>query len=395
MQFDREQWPLLSRLLDQALELPPDARDNWLDSLPPAQAALKDQLRELLRSHGHAQTRDFLETTPKVAASEHTQGAPATTAKLMPGMHVGPYVIEEEIGRGGMGAVWRARRGDGVLKRQVALKLPHAGVYARELIERFARERDILAGLAHTHIARLYDAGFDAGGQPFLALEYVPGEPLPKYCDEQRLDVMRRLKLFQQVLRAVRHAHSHLVIHRDIKPTNVIVGPDGLAMLLDFGIAQLVTVDAPNDAPAEGGHGQFAAALTPEYASPEQIAGQPVSTASDIYSLGVLLFELLTGARPYRLARHSRDELEDAILNHEPARPSQSIRYAGAAEARDCTPAALSRTLRGDLDIIVLKALKKSPADRYTSADAFLQDIERYLNGEPIAARAAMGSPFR
>ena len=387
MQIDREQWSVLSSLLDQALELSPAEREPWLEALSGEHVTLKDTLRELLHHHAQAETHDFLDTTPKVQGTEVGPGGAPAPATLMPGMQVGPYVIEEEIGRGGMGAVWRARRGDGVIKRQVALKLPHVGLYGRDLIERFARERDILSGLAHTHIARLYDAGFASSGQPFLALEYVPGVPLPKYCDHHRLDVRRRLKLFQQVLRAVRHAHAQLVIHRDIKPSNVIVGPDGLAMLLDFGIAKLVTVDAADEA----GHTQFAAALTPDYASPEQIRGEPVSTASDIYSLGVLLFEVLTGARPYQLARRSRRELEDAILNRDPPRPSQCIPDESAAAARGATLKGLSRALNGDLDTIVLTALKKAPAERYATVDAFLQDIDHYLRGEPVAARRDSG----
>jgi len=387
VQIDRAQWPVLSSLLDEALELPREAREPWLESLPPAHAMLKGTLRELLHHHAAAETRDFLDTMPKVDATNAAPGTASAPSTLAPGTQVGPYVIEEEIGRGGMGAVWRARRGDGVIKRDVALKLPHAGLYGPELIERFARERDILSQLAHSHIARLYDAGFDSGGQPYLALEYVPGQPLTQYCDEQRLDVTRRLRLFQQVLRAIQYAHAHLVIHRDIKPSNVIVGPDGQAMLLDFGIAKLVAVDAADEARRT----QFAAALTPDYASPEQIGGRSVTTASDIYSLGMLLFELLTGGRPYRLRRGSRGELEEAILNAEPARPSQSIRDEVTAAARAATAKGLSRTLRGDLDTIVLKALKKAPAERYATADAFLQDIERYLRGQPVTARPDSG----
>jgi serine/threonine-protein kinase len=383
MEIEREQWPVLSKLLDEALELPVEARDTWLESLPAMHAGLKSTLRELLNHHSAAETHDFLGTMFKVAANEEPHATPPPA--LAQGTIVGPYVIEEEIGRGGMGAVWRARRGDGVIKRPVALKLPHAGPYGHELIERFARERDILAALAHPHIARLYDAGFDAHGQPFLALEYVPGQPITRYCDERRLDVSQRLRMFQQVLRAVQYAHAHLVVHRDIKPSNVIVGPDRRAMLLDFGIAKLVEGEASGDDAA--GRTQFAAAMTPDYASPEQIKGESVTTASDIYSLGVLLFEILTGRRPYRLTRDSRGALEDAILKTEPARPSQTVRDETAAHARSTTPKSLSRALRGDLDTIVLKALKKDPGERYATADAFLQDIERYLHGHPVLAR--------
>ena len=389
MEIDREQWPVLSRLLDEALELPAETRDSWLASLPEAHAPLKDTLRELLKHHSAAQTYDFLGTMLKVAANDDPDNPPVKPT-LPRGTRVGAYVIEEEIGRGGMGAVWRARRADGVLKRPVALKLPHAGLYGQDLIERFARERDILAALAHPNIARLYDAGFDDTGQPFLALEYVDGQPLTRYCDERRLNVLSRLKLFQQVLRAVQYAHAHLVVHRDIKPSNVLVGPNGRAMLLDFGIAKLVAVDASagaqvDDAPHPT---QFAVAMTPDYASPEQIKGESVTTAADIYSLGVLLFEVLTGRRPYRLTRDSRGELEDAILKTEAPRPSQSIRDEASPLVRATTAKALARTLRGDLDTIVLKALKKEPGERYATADAFLQDIERHMHGQPVLARA-------
>jgi serine/threonine protein kinase len=384
---DPEQWPNLSRLLDEALEVPLEARERWLESLPPADVTYKAKLRALLGQGASAETRDFLDVFPKLPMAEAASGALSGPA-LAPGTAVGPYVIEEEIGRGGMGAVWRARRSDGVIKRPVALKLPHTGLYGRDLIAQFASERDILAELAHPNIARLYDAGFSAAGQPFLALEYVAGVPLTAYCDQHRLDVPRRLRLFQQVLRAVQYAHGHLVIHRDLKPSNVIVGPDGRAMLLDFGVAKLVVADAGEEA----GRTQMGVrALTPEYASPEQIAGQPVTTASDIYSLGVLLFELLTGGCPYRVRHSSRAALEEAILTAEPQRPSQSIRDEGAARGRATTVKALCRALRGDLDTIILKALKKATAERYATADALSQDIERYLRGEPVAARPDSG----
>jgi serine/threonine protein kinase len=384
---DPEQWPNLSRLLDEALEVPLEAREHWLESLSPADLTYKAKLRALLEQGASAETRDFLDVFPKLPMAEAANGALSGPA-LAPGTAVGPYVIEEEIGRGGMGAVWRARRSDGVIKRPVALKLPHMGLYGRELIARFASERDILAELAHPNIARLYDAGFSATGQPFLALEYVAGAPLTEYCDRHRLDVPARLRLFQQVLRAVQYAHGHLVIHRDLKPSNVLVGADGRAMLLDFGVAKLVVADAGEEA----GRTQMGVrALTPEYASPEQIAGQPVTTASDIYSLGVLLFELLTGACPYRVRHSSRAALEEAILTAEPQRPSRSIRDEAAATARATTVKALCRALRGDLDTIILKALKKASTERYATADAFSQDVERYLRGEPVAARPDSG----
>jgi eukaryotic-like serine/threonine-protein kinase len=384
---DPRQLPLLSRLLDEALAMPEAARERWLESLPSAQGSMKAKLRDLLRRNASAETGDFVDILPKLPVVEAVasgSGAPA----LEPGTTVGAYVIEQEIGRGGMGAVWRARRSDGVIKRPVAIKLPHVGLYTRELLERFASERDILAELSHPNIARLYDAGFTESGQPYLALEYVDGVPLTDYCNERRLDVPARLRLFQQVLRAVQYAHANLVIHRDLKPSNVLVGLDGRAMLLDFGIAKLVAPEA-GDA-SELTQLGVGGALTPDYASPEQIAGGSVTTAADVYSLGVLLFEVLTGDRPYRLQHGTRSALEAAIMKAEPPRPSRSVGEAAAA-ARSTTVSALSRVLRGDLDTIVLKALKKAPAERYATADAFWQDVERYLAGEPLSARRDSG----
>jgi serine/threonine-protein kinase len=366
-------------LLDEALDVSTDAREHWLETLPPAHATYKDKLRALLRHDVSNETRDFRDVFPELLMGEGGPSGPLLTA----GSTVGPYVLEAEIGRGGMGVVWRARRSDGGIKRAVALKLPHMGHHRQGLIERFEIERDILAQLSHPNIARLYDAGCSALGQPYLALEYLGGVPLTNYCDQHELDVPQRLRLFQQVLRAVQYAHGHLVIHRDLKPTNVIVGSDGRAMLLDFGIAGLMATDC-----AEESGNPPLAPLTPDYAAPEQIRGQPMTTASDIYSLGVLLFELLTGRRPYDLGHLRRAALEEAILKTEPLPPSRSVADEKAARARGTTARALSRMLRGDLDTIVLKALEKRPADRYASADALLQDIEQHLSGEPVAARS-------
>jgi serine/threonine-protein kinase len=383
VQVDREEWATLSRLLDEALDVSLEARERWLEALPPAHALHKEKLRALLRHDVGTETRDFRDIFPNLSMAAHGPSFPAAH----PGTTVGPYVLEAEIGRGGMGVVWRARRSDGVIKRPVALKLPHSGLPGQELMERFEVERDILAQLAHPNIARLYDAGFSANGQPYLAIEYVAGMPLTEYCDKHQLDVRGRLRLFQQVLRAVQYAHGRLVIHRDLKPTNVIVGEDRRAMLLDFGIARLIAAEAVED---KGCHAQVAA-LTPDYAAPEQVAAQAITIASDIYSLGVLLSELLAGQRPYRLNHDTRGALEEAILNIDPLPPSQSIKDEAAARARRTTMARLEHTLRGDLDAIVLHALKKNPAERYATADAFLHDVEQYLHGEPVTVRAQSG----
>lgn len=391
--IDPKRWPDLSRLLDEALDIPPEDRDRWLDSLPATDSVHKEELRTLLRHDAAAETRDILSSLPNVQKAAARARAALRALPFTAGSTVGPYVIERELGSGGMGAVWLARRSDGVIKRPVALKLPHAGPLARQLADRFESERNILSELVHPNIARLYDAGFCANGQPYLALEYVAGAPLTAFCDEHRLDIGRRLRLFQQVLRAVQYAHGNLVIHRDLKPSNLIVDASGRVVLLDFGIAKLIAADKPED-PMHAKAAEHPIALTPEYASPEQISGDPITTASDIYSLGVLLYELVTGECPYNLGHSERVALERAIRTVEPICPSRAAVKDPAAKARGSTVEGISDVLRGDLDAIILKALKKAPADRYRTADAFSEDIERYLEGEPIVARTG-GSWYR
>jgi serine/threonine-protein kinase len=302
---------------------------------------------------------------------------------------VGPYCLLRLLGEGGMGQVWLAERADGTVQRSVALKLPHPGAGAQQqrLAQRFERERDILAALEHPHIARLYDAGVDldadGGSQPWLAMELVEGQPLTTWCDQARLTVVQRVQLFRQVLQAVQYAHSRLVVHRDLKPSNILVTEQGQVRLLDFGIATLLDDGgAPSQPATEWQHAPF----TPDYASPEQLLRAPIGTASDIYSLGVLLFELLCGQRPYRLRRDTRGALEEAILELDPARPSRSITQDSVGLQRASSMAHLRRQLRGDLDNIVRKALHKQPQARYVSAEAFEQDLLRWLNNEPVQA---------
>ncbi len=368
MKFDPATWPALSHLLDQWLDLPPDSRSRWLDNLGPEYSHVLPQLRIVLASRAEAGD-DFLRTLPKL---DPAQEFPAATG-FQPGAQVGPYRLIRLLGQGGMGVVWQADRADGTLKRPVALKLPNLSLRNAGLSERFARERDILAQLVHPHIARLYDAGSDDRGQPYLALEYVDGQTIIDYCDSRNAALKPRLLLFLDVLRAVQYAHANLIVHRDLKPSNILVTGEGQVRLLDFGIAKLLTDGEARETELTRIGGM---ALTPEYASPEQITGAPITTASDVYSLGVVLCQLLTGGRPYKLKRNTRNGLEEAILEAEPARPSQV-----APSKR------LSRSLQGDLDTIVLKALSKQPAQRYASADAFAQDIDRYLKGEPVLAQ--------
>jgi serine/threonine-protein kinase len=299
-------------------------------------------------------------------------------AETLVGRRLGPYRVLSLLGQGGMGSVWLAERADGLFARQVALKLVHPVLMGRHVTERFAREREILASLSHSHIARLFEAGFTDEGQPFLAMQYVAGEPITTYCDERQLGLHQRLQLFLQVLSAVQYAHTHLIIHRDLKPSNILVTDEGEAQLLDFGIAKLLTAGDARETELTQLGGR---ALTPDYASPEQIAGEPITTAADVYALGVILYELLTGERPYRLKRDSRGALEEAILRVEPVKPSQ------AASGSDPNASRRLRALRGDLDTIVLKALKKVPAERYATADALARDIQHYLRGQPVLAQ--------
>jgi serine/threonine protein kinase/Tfp pilus assembly protein PilF len=386
MKFSDGQWLELSRLLDEALALPAAERNAWLEKLPPSAGDLGPTLREILSREALGETNAFLKTLPKLAAPL----AATDRIRLREGAIVGPYRLLRQIGRGGMGSVWLAERTDGVLKRAVALKLPHSGAYGPQLAERFARERDILAALSHPHIARLYDAGVSADDQPFLALEYVDGEPLAKYCDRLRLELSQRLALFLQVLDAVQYAHARLVVHRDLKPSNILVENDEVH-LLDFGIAKLVADEPVPESDLTQAVGRL---LTPDYASPEQIAGVPLTTATDVYSLGVILYELCTGERPYRLKRDSRGALEDAILEAEVMRPSAACRDPEKAALRGLSVVKLHKTLRGDLDIIILKALKKSPAERYASVTALADDLRRALSNQPISARAD-SAPYR
>ena len=357
-------WKRLSPLLDAALDLAPPERAAWLAKLPPEHADLRESLAEMLAKRP-VETDDFLNRLPEFS------GVPeALTA--MPGCIVGPYRLLRELGQGGTSSVWLAELVDGSIKRNVALKLPHLGLVDRGIEQRIAREREILSGLEHPHIARLYDAGVDARGRPYLALEYVDGVPPDEYCRAHRLALREKLALFLNILRAVAFAHARLIVHRDLKPNNILIAVDCDVRLLDFGIARLLQPETN----ARAHHTLVgAAALTPAYAAPEQFTGQPVTVATDVYSLGVILYELLTGASPYAPDGRSLGAYEHEVLHVEP--PLMS-RVARPAEVR---------ALRGDLDAIVAKALEKKPLDRYASVEAFALDIERHLAAEPIAAR--------
>jgi eukaryotic-like serine/threonine-protein kinase len=350
----------VAALLDEAMTLEPTQRVAWQAEL----ARREPQLCGLVGGMARA-----------VAAPDAS----------LEGRHFGAYRVLRLLGQGGMGSVWLAERADGLFERQVALKLLHASFAGGALRERFARERSILGALDHPLIAKMLDAGVAPDGQPYLAIEYVEGSSLTAHCDNQRLALNARIALMTQVLAAVQYAHQNLVIHRDLKPANILVTPEGQVRLLDFGIAKLMTDDGQareTELTQLGGR-----ALTPDYASPEQIAGRPVSTASDVYSLGVVLYVLLCGQPPYRLPRDSRAALEQAIVATPPVRPSQQSLTDAIADARSTTSRKLAHALAGDLDTIVLKAIKKHPAERYATADAMRQDLQRYLGGEPVLAR--------
>ncbi|HKD53230.1 MAG TPA: serine/threonine-protein kinase, partial [Steroidobacteraceae bacterium] len=367
----------ISKLLDEALDLAPEAREGWLAELETRDREAALEIRELLKP-----AVDRIERI-LTGADEVVASLPEAEWTLV-GRQFGPYRVSSLLGHGGMGSVWLAERIDGLLERRVALKLVPPALTGLGFAERLARERAILASLDHPNIARLLDAGLSEDGQPYLALEYIPGMPFVSYCDQHRLSVPERLKLFRQVLKAVQYAHAHLVIHRDLKPANILVTEESRVCLLDFGIAKLLRENVANETELTRLLGR---ALSPKYAAPEQVAGAPITIATDIYALGVMLHELLTGDLPYRLSRTSPGALEEAILAAEVVPPSRVALTQAAAGARAATQRSLARTLRGDLDTIVAKAVRKSPGERYATVDALDEDIARWLRGEPVLAR--------
>lgn len=381
LRLSRSQMARVSHLLDEALMLDEAGRRRWLDTLPEEYEDIAPGLREVLLLR-NSESLVRWATLPKIAIDEHAHFASA--AGLAPGARIGPYELIRLLGSGGMAAVWLARRADGAFRREIALKLPLQVHLRPDLEARFAREREILAALIHPNIARLYDAGVSQQGQPYLALEYVAGTPLTSYCDSHRLTLRQRLEIFAQVLGAVQYAHANLIIHRDLKPSNILVNEEGQVRLLDFGIAKLLSEGEAKETELTRLSGR---ALTPEYAAPEQVGGAAITTAADVYALGVILYETLTGVRPYRLTRDSRGALEDAILTAEPVAPSRSLLSESAAQARATSLRRLAWALRGELDTIVLKALKKSPRERYQAANAFGADIARFLRGEAVLAQ--------
>jgi eukaryotic-like serine/threonine-protein kinase len=384
-----ERWQRLQDLFHAASELPPERRLTFADEASADDPELARELRALIDS---ADPADDLAVRLQQAAAALQQ-----EVTLEVGERIGPYRVIEPLGEGGMGRVYLAARDDDAYRKRVAVKVA-TDVSSRDLMARFKSERQILASLEHPGIARLIDGGTTKAGVPYLVMEYAEGKPITTYCDERRLTIADRLRLFQAVCSTVHYAHQNLIVHRDLKPSNVLVTAEGEVKLLDFGIAKLLKPElSPEAAPVTR---TALRPMTPEYASPEQIRGEPVTTASDVYSLGVVLYELLTGRRPFRMRGSSIRDVERQIAEAEPERPSAvaatptgapgeigAVAAEDVARVRGTDPDRLRRQLRGDLDNIVMMALRKTPARRYASADQFAADVGRYLDGYPVLAR--------
>ncbi|HEX8249366.1 MAG TPA: serine/threonine-protein kinase, partial [Pyrinomonadaceae bacterium] len=370
--MDKKQWKQVKEIFNAAVELPPSERLAFIVRESQGDALVINEVNELLKSDEEAE--DFIEH-PTVAVSQML----LTEEVPLAGKKIGSYKIEKQIGRGGMGAVYLAQRADEHFTKRVAVKLIKRGFDTDDIIRRFRHERQILAALDHPNITRLLDGGATEDGLPYLVMDYVEGLPLNRFCEEKHLSINERLKLFLQICSAVIYAHQNLIIHRDLKPSNILVTAGGAPKLLDFGIAKLTTPDSPQT--LERHTTQM---MTPEYASPEQILGQPVTTAADIYSLGVVLYELLTGHKPFKIKSKNPVEISKIITDSEPVKPSSVI-----TRDRKFTTwqMAVSTQLRGDLDNIILMAIRKEPERRYSSVEQFAADINRFLAGLPVIAR--------
>ncbi len=370
-------WGELSRLFVAMRELEPGARESYLAEQSVEETVAREVMQLLEADDRRGGFLSPLDAGVRDAARASTPPA------LLPGAMVGRYEIIDPIAKGGMGEVYRGRRADAEFEKTVALKIIRRGVATEEMCRRFQAERQTLASLDHPNIARLLDGGSTPEGLPYFVMEYIEGAPVTEYCEGRRLGLRERLRLFVQVCDAVRYAHRRLVVHRDLKPSNILVTAEGEPKLLDFGIARLL------DEPAEGAPATQtrAAAMTPEYASPEQIRGEPVSTATDVYSLGVVLYELLAGRRPFTAAAASRYELERMICEREADPPSTTRLDSPPRRAGEHIATPSRRQLKGDLDSIILMALRKDPARRYGSVGHLMDDILRHLDGLPVLAR--------
>lgn len=374
--MDATHWRELSCWLDQLLELDVAARAQRLRQMAARDPALADELEQLLARE--LESEQFL--------AQPVFSAPAASRE---GSRIGPYRLLRLLGEGGMGEVWLAERCDGMYERKVALKLLRSGLADPGLHARFARERQILARLQHPNLAQLHNAGIDPQGHPYFALDYVEGEAVTDYCARLQLPLHHRLQLMLQVCSVVAHAHANLVVHRDLKPSNILVAANGAVKLLDFGIAQLLERDGAGDAPAAGEPRAF----TLHYAAPEQIRGDAVSTLTDVYSLGVVIYEVITGHKPYRLRRQSDSEWERSILDVQPMPASRRLQQQEEGGARPSAAArSMARQVKGDLDLLLDKAMAKQPGQRYGSIDALAEDLRRFIDGKPLRARPSRTS---
>ncbi|MDA8018729.1 MAG: serine/threonine-protein kinase [Thermoanaerobaculia bacterium] len=379
----------IAEIFARALELEVDQRESFVEAATVDEREVRAEVVRLLAAHGEA--GDFLEAPLDLRQA-------ATFLDEETPERIGPYRLIRELGRGGMGTVYLAERDDGTYDQRIALKLIRRGMDSAAILRRFLRERQILAQLEHPQIARLYDGGRTQDGRHYFAMELVDGQAITHYCAARKLDVEARLGLFQKVCRAVQYAHANLVIHRDLKPSNILVTASGEVKLLDFGIAHLVQEDNEMDSTQTG-----LRMMTPAYAAPEQLTGRVITTATDVYGLGLVLYEMLTGHRPFGFEELSPEKLTLIMMGAEPERPSaavgrtmevvgrdgvsESITPEGVAFARSTTPKRLQRRLSGDLDRVVLKALEREPERRYSSAEALLDDVSRHLEGLPVRAR--------
>lgn len=366
-----KRWQQIEELFRTVIHRPADEREAHLTRACGGDEELRQEVLSLL---ARDDTKDFLsQPIANIALTLSAESPDDLT-----GTRIGVYRLTRLIGRGGMGAVYEAVRDDEQFQQKVALKLIKRGMDSAFVRERFLRERQILASLDHPHIAHLLDGGATPDGQPYFVMEFVAGEPITQYCNQQKLQVNEKLKLFRDVCSAVQHAHQKLIVHRDLKPNNILVTANTTPKLLDFGIAKLLAAD-PGEAITRT---ETALRLmTPDYASPEQVRGGSITTATDVYSLGAVLYELLTGRRPHQFETYSPAAIERAICDTESPRPSD------AARQQTNAPTKLARQLEGDLDNIVLMALRKEPARRYQSVEQFSEDIRRYLEGLPVLAR--------
>lgn len=367
-----ERWKQVEALFEQALEVPTAERPQFLQGI--GDDELRREVESLLQAHDQASA--FLDEPDHFIS---TESLAENGGSFLPGEIIDRYRIIREVGRGGMGAVFLAERADDQYQKQVAIKLIKRGTDTDSVLRHFRNERQILAGFDHPNIARLFDGGTSESGLPYFVMEYIEGLPIDEYCNAHALSVVERLKLFREVCAAVSYAHRHLVIHRDIKRSNILVTAEGVPKLLDFGIAKILQPDAEPLATMTGMR-----LMTPECASPEQARGQPVTTASDVYSLGLVLYELLCGRSPYQFTSQTPHEMARVITETEPKKPSTAIAPSdGSFKSQIPNP----KILRGDLDNIVLMALRKEPERRYQSVEQFSEDIRRHLEARPVHAR--------